>query len=203
LKLPPCRIVGEPIAPGVARVPVQRLIAVFTHTPIQPEAPTETLRQRFIGASLLVGVALILVVPSFAALYTDWLWFLEVGHEQVFVRTLRARLLLGGVVFLVAFAVLYANVWFAQGALRGRALTVVGPQGVRTIAFDMGRLRPLFYLGATVAALLIAMSASGKWDVWLMARNAVPFGTNDPILGYDISFYLFQLPFLQFSRTWR
>jgi hypothetical protein len=160
------------------------------------------LRQRSIGASLLVGVvALILVVPSFAALYTDWLWFLEVGHKQVFVRTLSARLLLGGVVFLVAFAVLYANVRFAQGALRGRAFTVVGPQGVRSIAFDMGRLRPLFYLGATVAALLIAMSASGKWDVWLMARNAVPFGTNDPILGYDISFYLFQLPFLQFVQN--
>ena len=159
------------------------------------------LRQRSIGASLLVGVALILVVPSFAALYTDWLWFLEVGHEQVFLRTLSARLLLGGVVFLVVFAVLYVNVWFAQGALRGRALTVVGPQGVRTIAIDMGRLRPLFYLGAAVAALLIAMSASGKWDVWLMARNAVPFGTNDPILGYDISFYLFQLPFLHFLHN--
>ncbi len=31
-----------------------------------------------------------------------------------------------------------------------------------------------------------------------MARNAVPFGKVDPILGYDISFYLFQLPLLQF-----
>src|SRR5690606_35858392 len=26
--------------------------------------------------------------------------------------------------------------------------------------------------------------------------NAVPFGTTDPILGYDVSFYVFQLPFL-------
>jgi len=155
-------------------------------------------RQKFLGATVLVGiVALFFVVPPLAAVYTDWLWFLEVGHEQVFVRTLTTRFLLGGAVFLVAFAVLYANVRVAQGALKQRAFTVFGPQGPRTIALDMGRLRPFFYLGVAVAAGLIAMSASGKWDIWLMARHAVPFGASDPILGYDVSFYLFQLPFLQ------
>jgi uncharacterized protein len=159
-------------------------------------------RQKFLGAILLVGiVALFFVVSPLATVYTDWLWFLEVGHEQVFVRTLTTRFLLGGVVFLVAFAGLYANVRVAQGALKQRAFTVFGPQGPRTIALDMGRLRPLFYLGAAVAAVLIAMSASGKWDIWLMARNAVPFGASDPILGYDVSFYLFQLPFLQFVQN--
>ncbi len=159
-------------------------------------------RQKFLGAILLVGiVALFFVVPPLAAVYTDWLWFLEVGHEQVFVRTLTTRLLLGGVVFLVAFAFLYANVRVAQGALKQRAFTVFGPQGPRTIALDMGRLRPLFYLGAAVAAVLIAMSASGKWEIWLMARNAAPFGASDPILGYDVSFYLFQLPFLRFVQS--
>ena len=155
-------------------------------------------RQKFLGAIVLVGiVALLFVVPPLAAVYSDWLWFLEVRHEQVFVRTLTTRFLLGGVVFLIAFAALYANVRIAQGALKQRAFTVFGPQGPRTIALDMGRLRPFFYLGVAVAAGLIAMSASGKWDIWLMARHAVPFGVSDPILGYDVSFYLFQLPFLQ------
>lgn len=159
-------------------------------------------RRPSIGAIVLIGiVALVIVVPPLAAVYTDWLWFLEVGHQQVFVRTLSARFLLGAAVFVVAFAVFYVNVWVARDALRQRAFTVVGPQGVRTIAFDMGRFRPLFYLGAAVAAVLIAISASGKWDIWLMARNAVPFGSSDPILGYDVSFYLFQLPFLQFIQN--
>lgn len=153
-------------------------------------------------ATLLAGiVALVLVVPPLAAVYTDWLWFVEVGHQQVFVATLSARFLLGGAVLLVAFAVFYANVRIAQGALRERTFTVFGTQGARTIAFDMGRLRPLFYLGAALAAALIALSASGKWDIWLMARNAVQFGSSDPILGFDVSFYLFQLPFLQFVQN--
>ncbi len=159
-------------------------------------------RQKFLGAMLLVGIAaLLFLVAPLATVYTDWLWFLEVGYEQVFVRTLTARFLVGGAVFLVAFAVLYANVRLAQGALRQRSFTVFGSQGPRTIALDMGRLRPLFYAGATLVALLIAISASGKWYVWLMARNAVPFGTSDPILGYDVSFYLFQLPLLQFVQN--
>ena len=34
-----------------------------------------------------------------------------------------------------------------------------------------------------------------------MARNAVPFSSSDPILGLDVSFYLFQLPFLQFVQN--
>ena len=34
-----------------------------------------------------------------------------------------------------------------------------------------------------------------------MARHAVPFGTVDPILGRDVSFYIFQLPFLQFLHN--
>ena len=34
-----------------------------------------------------------------------------------------------------------------------------------------------------------------------MARNAVPFGANDPILGRDVAFYVFQLPLLQTLQT--
>ena len=36
-----------------------------------------------LGVVLGVGVLLFVLLPSFATLYTDWLWFLEVGHEQV------------------------------------------------------------------------------------------------------------------------
>ena len=151
---------------------------------------------------LLTGVVVLLfVLPSLATVYTDWLWFLELGHEQVFLRILSARFLLGGAVALLALAVLLGNVRLAQNALGRRSFTIFGPQGPQTIALDMARLRPLFYLGASVAALLIGWYASARWDVWLMSRNAVPFGQGDPILGHDISFYLFHLPFLQLVHS--
>jgi uncharacterized membrane protein (UPF0182 family) len=146
---------------------------------------------------LIVFAALFFLLPSIARLYTDWLWFGEVRYSQIFLTILGTRFALGAIVFAAAFAVLYANVRLARGALTQRSFTVFGPQGPKTIAIDMGRLRPLFYLGAAVAALLIAMYASARWDVWLLARNAVPFGTVDPVLGYDVSFFVFRLPLLQ------
>jgi uncharacterized membrane protein (UPF0182 family) len=157
--------------------------------------------RKFLGAAVLIGVVLFVLLPSFATIYTDWLWFGEVGQERVFLRTLSARLTLGVVTFAIVFGVLYLNIRLAQIALRQREFTVFGPQGPRTIAIDMRKLRPLFYLGAAAAATLVALYAAARWDVWLMALNAVPFGKTDPILGHDVSFYLFQLPFLHFLQN--
>ncbi len=156
--------------------------------------------KKYLGLGLLLGAGVLLFVllPSFATLYTDWLWFLEVGHEQVFLRILNSRIALGAAAFVVVFGVLYVNIRLAQRDLRHREFTVFGPQGPRTIAIDMRSLRPIFYAGAGIVAFFVALYASGRWDTWLMARNAVPFGRVDPILGYDISFYLFQLPLLHF-----
>jgi uncharacterized membrane protein (UPF0182 family) len=151
-------------------------------------------RGRLLGARRLIGggivlavVLLFFVLPSFATLYTDWLWFVETGYEQVFLRTLSARVTIGVIAFLIVFAVLFVNIRLAQGALKQRSFTVFGPQGPRTVAIDM--------------ALFVALYASARWEIWLMAQNAVPFGTSDPILGRDISFYVFQLPFLHFLHN--
>jgi len=159
--------------------------------------------KKTVGLGLLAGlfVLVFFLLPSFATLYTDWLWFVEVGHEQVFLRTLNTRLGMGIVAFAAVFGVLYLNIRLAQRELRRREFTVFGPQGPRTIALDMRKLQPLFHLGAAAVAIFVALYASGRWDTWLMARNAVPFGKVDPVLGYDISFYLFQLPLLHFLHT--
>ncbi|MEJ0034738.1 MAG: UPF0182 family protein [Gammaproteobacteria bacterium] len=155
---------------------------------------------------LLVGVPAVFIlsfflVPSFATVYTDWLWFLETGHEQVFLRTLNTRIVLGAATFAVVFGVLFLNIHIAQRGLRKLQFTVFGPQGPHAISIDPQRVRPLFHIGAGVVALFVALFASGRWDTWLMARNAVPFNQVDPVLGHDISFYLFQLPLLHFLHS--
>ncbi len=143
-----------------------------------------------------IGVALFLV-PNLVMLYTDWLWFGEVGYEEVFVRTLTTQATLALIVFVFAFAVLYGNVRLAQTALKRRQFTIMTPQGPHTIAVAPRRIKTLLYAAAALAAFLLAAYASSSWDIWLMARHAVAFGTSDPILGHDVSFYVFQLPLLQ------
>jgi hypothetical protein len=152
---------------------------------------------RGIVVLILVGLA-VFAGPALVVLYTDWLWFLEVGHEGVFLRTLTARTWLGAAVFVFAFAVLYGNLRLAQRGFRRYEFSVMTAQGPHTIALDPTRLRPLLYAAAAIGALLLALYASARWDVWLLARHAVAFGVRDPILDLDVSFYVFQLPFLQF-----
>ncbi|MCC7462357.1 MAG: UPF0182 family protein [Gammaproteobacteria bacterium] len=147
---------------------------------------------------LVTAGVLLLLVPSVAHLYTDWLWFGELGFEQVFLRILGTRAGLGAVVFVFAFLVLELNLRIAQGTLRQRPITLYGLDGSRTITLNTGRLKPLLRVGAAVAALLLALYAASRWNVLLMAWHAVPFGITDPILGFDVAFFVFQLPLLQF-----
>ncbi|MDH4022609.1 MAG: UPF0182 family protein, partial [Gammaproteobacteria bacterium] len=152
--------------------------------------------QQFFMPVLFVLFLAFLLLSSMVGVYTDWLWFGEVGFGQIFLRTLGTRVALGAGAFAIAFAVLYANVRLAQRSMGKREFTVYGPQGARTVAFDMGSLKPLFLIGSLIASALLASYAAAQWDVWLMSRNAVPFGISDPILAYDVGFYIFHLPLL-------
>ena len=42
---------------------------------------------------LLIVAALVIFtgIPSFAEFYTDWLWYQELGYEQVFLKSLSAQ----------------------------------------------------------------------------------------------------------------
>ena len=48
-------------------------------------------------------------IPSFAEFYTDWLWFQELGYEQVFLKSLSAQATTGLAVGAVVFVILVAQ----------------------------------------------------------------------------------------------
>ncbi|HUU32813.1 MAG TPA: UPF0182 family protein, partial [Vicinamibacterales bacterium] len=51
------------------------------------------------------------------------------------------------------------------------------------------------------AAVLGALFAASGWQDFLGWRHAEPFGTSDPILGFDVAFYVFALPMLDLLRS--
>ena len=147
----------------------------------------------------LLGAALVLFtgVPSFAEFYTDWLWYEELGYEQVFLKSLSAQATTGMAVGGVVFVILWFNLRLSLRLLRRREFSISTPDGPRVITVDTGRLRSLIYAAALVAAVLIGLYSASSWATWLYAIHATPFGRTDPVLGHDIAFYLFRLPMLE------
>ena len=146
---------------------------------------------------ILLLVAAVFLVPSAVHFYTDWLWFGEVGYQGVYARSLTTQSMLWLSVFVLGFLVLYANVRLAFRVLVRREIVVVTPEGPRAIIVDPARLRPVVTLASAAGAVLLASVAASQWETWLMFWNASAFGRVDPVLGHDVGFFVFQLPFLR------
>jgi uncharacterized membrane protein (UPF0182 family) len=145
---------------------------------------------------LLVTAAIVfLLVPSLVEFYSDWLWFGEVGYQSVFLKTLSTQALLAAVAFVAVFVLLFFNLHLALRAARRREFLVMTPDGPRTVVVDPMRLRPVLFAAAGIGGVVAALYGSSLWDTWLFYRHATPFGEADPILGHDVSFFVFGLPF--------
>ena len=156
--------------------------------------------RRFSRVSIPLLVLLVVGVPALVDFYTDWLWFGETGYRQVFLRSLTTKAALGGIVFVLLFILLFANARLALRRLGRYQLTIGTLDGPRTIAVEAKGVKLLVYLVTLLVALVLGAYASSRWGDWLLYWYATPFGKQDPILGKDIAFYVFRLPFLQFVQ---
>jgi uncharacterized membrane protein (UPF0182 family) len=152
---------------------------------------------------LLVLAVLALLVfagPSLVRFYTDWLWFGEIGYQQVFLTMLRAQGTLFTITFAIAAVWLTVNLRFALRAVGDLRPVFTTREGIEVPLPGRQQMRTLASGLAVVVAAMMALFASSQWETWLAWRNAVPFGHSDPILGRDAGFYVFSLPFFQFVR---
>jgi uncharacterized membrane protein (UPF0182 family) len=149
---------------------------------------------------IAVGLLVFFAGPSLVGFVTDWMWFGELGYQQVFLTVLRAQGTLFTITFAVAVAFLIANLRVALATVGDARPVFTTREGLEVALPGRKQLGAIANLVALVLALLISLFASSQWETWLAWRNAVPFGQADPILGRDTSFYVFSLPFFQFVR---
>ncbi len=156
---------------------------------------------------LLLILIVLALVGQAVPLYTDWLWFQEVGYAGVFVTilTLRGWLFIG--VGLGTFLFLYGNLAFAARTARPDVYWELEDQlGLpgRVVLEPLIRrlLRPVL----AVIAFFSGVSASANWETVLEYFNAAPFGIAAPDVGWDLhrdlSFYVFVLPFWRLLYGW-
>jgi uncharacterized membrane protein (UPF0182 family) len=146
---------------------------------------------------LLLVAAAFVTVPSLAVFYTDWLWFREVGYEQIFVRSLTAQSLVTVSAALAVFLVLAGNLRVAFRGLLPRQFMIATAAGPQTIMVDPANVRRIALIGAGLVAVIAGFVSGAQWEKWLYFIYATPFGQTDPILGRDVGFYVFTLPLLE------
>jgi len=151
-------------------------------------------------AIVVVAMLLFLIAPTILGFYTDWLWFGEVGYQPVYATQLRSQGTLFLMAFLAAFVWLAFNVQVAMRSIRHARLIITTRDGVELKLPGPQQLRSLVLAVVMLVAVLIGLWASREWELWLLWRYAVPFGQADPILGRDVGFFVFSLPFQQFVR---
>jgi len=152
----------------------------------------------------LVGLAvialLVLAAPQLVRYYTDWLWFGEVGFRQVFGTILRTQSFLFVVGFVAALVWFAINVRVAVATMGDRRPTFVTREGFEVQLPGREQVQRLALAAMTVVAGLIGLYAANQWNTWLVFRHATPFGQSDPVLGFDVGFYVFSMPFWQLLR---
>ncbi|PIE26161.1 MAG: hypothetical protein CSA58_10900, partial [Micrococcales bacterium] len=148
---------------------------------------------------MLVLGAIVVVVTLLAEVWTDVLWFKQLGYTQVFRTRLVWQLLLflfgGG---LVAAAVA-ASLVFAYRKRPLYAPITMQQSGTERYRESIEPLRRLLSVAIPAGLGLFAGSAAlAEWRTVLLFFNRQSFGTTDPQFGRDIGFYVFQLPFWEF-----
>jgi uncharacterized protein len=149
---------------------------------------------------IIVLALLFLGGPSLVRFYTDWLWFGEVGYQQVFTTIVRSEASLFTITFVVAVIWLVFNMRLALGSMREGRRIFTTQQGMEVALPGRQQLRTITSGIAMILSGLVALYASSQWETWVTWQNAVPFAQQDAVLGRDVGFYVFTIPFLQLVR---
>ena len=157
----------------------------------------------FIGFLFLAAVLVFLFLGRMISLYTDWLWFHEVGFAQVFTTVLTFELILGGFFGGLFALLLYLNIKLASRA-SGDAQVV--EQSVINL--------PRSDVVDPAAAALACFRLSLCW-VFLpphtLPDTGNPFSYSSirfrlrlkiPLFNRDIGFYVFRLPAITALYNW-
>ncbi|WP_199182496.1 UPF0182 family protein [Cryobacterium sp. Y11] len=156
-------------------------------------APRRSRAPLAITAAIIAGLVILFFI--FAGLYTDVLWFDQLG----FLNVLTTQWIAGTVLFLIGFVAMAVPVWVSiQLAYRLRPVYAKLNAQLDRYQQVIEPLRRLAMYGIpALLGLFAGVAAATNWQTVLMWLNRTETGRVDPQFNFDISFYLMDLPFYQ------
>ena len=178
----------------------------LTNDSDEPEGPNlpgiseVVLRRVRKGCIIAVGLLFaFLILWWLRTVYTDLLWYGELGYRDVFTKILVMKLwlLIGGT--LVTAAALIVNFYYTFRFSRGPSTLPVTDETMRLLR---ALLVAAVVITVLTAAPVFGSAAAGRWEVFLLFLNKVSFGVPDAEFGQDLSFFIVTLRMLNFIQSW-
>ena len=149
---------------------------------------------------VIVALAAVGLVFWAAGLYADILWFENLGYTSVFWNIFLSQWSVRLVAWMVFFLFLFINLLFTRSTITNISNFELRERIAGTFLgkFLTPRKITFFFLFASLFFTFLFSLYTGS--LWLEARQfmqGVKFGITDPIFHQDVSFYVFQLPFLR------
>ncbi len=156
-------------------------------------------RARVIVPVLLVLALLIAFVTIFTRFYTDLLFYRSVNFSEVFTTVIYTRILLFFLFGVVMAVVIGVNIVLGYRLRPPLRPLSTEQQNLERYRSAIEPYMKLVLIGiAALFGLAAGLSASGRWQTWLLWVNSVSFGKTDPQFHRDISYYAFTYPFERF-----
>jgi uncharacterized membrane protein (UPF0182 family) len=158
------------------------------------QQPAPRSRGTLVIAAIIIA-AFVIAFFIFAGLYTDWLWYQQLGFQSV----LATEWIAGAVMFLTGFLAMAVPVWISiDVAFRFRPVYAKLNSQLDRYQQVIEPLRRLAMFGIpAVLGFFAGVASASNWELVLTWLNRTPTGKTDPQFGLDISFFLFELPFYQ------
>jgi uncharacterized membrane protein (UPF0182 family) len=155
---------------------------------------------------LLLVVIFFIIIAPLAGFYTEALWYNHTGFQNLFWKTIMAKVLMVVIFGALFFILLYGNIFLAR--------KIPPPQQIETEGSPLDefvtRTRKVWkkVIGwgllaiCIFAAIVAGVGWAGKWDLLLKFLNHSAFGKTDPVFHKDIGYYVFSYPFLRAFNDW-
>nr|WP_243695158.1 UPF0182 family protein [Agromyces protaetiae] len=155
--------------------------------------PRTARRRAPIAITIAIVALLVIGFFVFAGLYADVLWYDQLGFVEVLTTEWFARAIL----FFIGFVAMAAPVWASiQIAYRSRPVYAKLNSQLDRYQEVFEPLRRLAMYGIpAVLGIFAGVATASRWELVLTWLNRTPFGQTDPQFGFDVGFYVFELPF--------
>ena len=145
--------------------------------------------------SIVILSAIFFSLVGASGVYTDFLWFDQLGFKTVFTTQIVAQAILFAAAATISGLITWLTVWYA---VKTRPIYVRQIEGDAFAAYRAlaEQLRKVAQVLLPLAVAVVAgVAAASQWQTAAVFANSTKTGEVDAQFGLDVSFYLFDLPF--------